>query len=629
MSEPSVPEAADPAAGVPARDDDALLARFDGWERDQDAKWGPWRKKARESYAFVANDQWSTDERSAAETAGRLVTTLNRIGPMVNAVAGAEIAGRQQVQYIPRSIEDGGVNELLTKGAEWIRDRTGADRQESEAFRDTLICGLGYTETVMSYEEEPEGKVVIARIDPFEVTPDATAIQPNLIDGRYLKRRRKVGKSDFDALYPGASPDHYNSAGGSGRSGGNRRRAYKPTAAEAEEVCGEDEVMLTEWQWFDYETIYLAENPETHAVEVLTRQQRDQMDEAFTRLGAELRTVTQRRRRYWRTVVCGRQVLEHEPLPNGEFNIKVITGERDRNAGTWYGIVEPMKDPQKFANLFFSLLNHIIRTNAKGGILAEADAFEDQRQAEMTWAQPDAITWLAEGGLDKIKDKPSPQIPSVIGQLMEFSVRSIRDTSGINEEMLGMVGRDQAGVLEHQRKQAAYGIMAAFYDSLRSYRQLQGVLLLKTMRYLPDGYLVRITGEDGVARYAQLAKQPDTLKFDVIVDEAPTGPNQKERTWAMVTQMMPWLKDLGPDIWAELIKYSPFPEAVTQALVRKLQQLAQQGDQTDPLEQAERQSKVQRDQAGARKDMASAGRTEAETAAMLASIGSPALLPAA
>lgn len=609
-----VPPDGQPAAVTPVRDDAAILAKLDAWNKDADQHWRDWRVKARESYGFVASDQWSKDERTAAEDAERLITTINRIGPMVNAVAGAEILDRQQVQYIARSLEDGGVNEVLTKGADWIRDQTSADREESEAFRDVLICGLGYTETVMSYEEEPEGRVVIGRIDPLEVTPDPSARKSNLTDARFLRRRRKIALADFESLYPHAAPAGDNITGALGKSGGNRRRAYKDRGDKGtEDFCNDDEVMLTEWQWYDLETRYAAVDPGTKAVSVLTKAERDQLEAAYAQQGQEFRSVPQRKRLYRRAITCGEQLLEYDPLPDNEFTIKVITGERDRNKGTWFGLVEAMKDPQRFANLFFSMLHHIIRTNAKGGIMAEEDAFEDVRKAEDTWAKSDAITFVKSGSLSggKIKDKAAPQIPPVIGQLMSFAVQGIRDASGINEEMLGLAERDQPGVLEHQRKQAAYAILAGYYDSLRAYRHAQGRLLLKYMqKYLPEGYLVRIVGEDGVAKYVGLARQPDTAKFDVIVDDAPAGPQQRERTWGLIVQMSPMLKEIGPEIWAELVKYSPFPEPVIQKIVAILKQQTAQPPVADGVAKA----KADRDQAAARLDMARAAQTETETA---------------
>lgn len=588
-----------------------LASRLDAWEKEDNEHWAEWRKKAKESYAFTCADQWSKEERAQAEDAGRLVTTMDRIGPMVDAVAGAEIIDRQQVQYVPRTTEDAGVNEVLTMGAEWIRDQTLADQEESDAFRDTLICGLGYTETMMTYDDEPEGKVIIQRIDPLEVIPDCSARKSNLIDARRLRQVRRIDKEEFKQTYPHATieeaPDLYTS----GRSGRSAKKAYSESGFQEEDPLADDEVEICAWQWFEYEVIHLAVDDEGQRIELTPDRYREAVDGKFLN---EADATKQRRKVYWRALKCGSQILEYERLPDNEFTIKAITGKRDRNKGTFQGIVEPMKDPQRFANLFFSMLHHIIRTNAKGGIMAEQDAFVDPKKAQEAWARSDAISWVKPGKLGAVRDKPAPDIPPQLTQLLQFSIAGIKDASGINDELLGLVGREQAGVLEHQRKQAAYAILAGFYDSLRFYRKTQGALLLKYIqKYLPDGYLVRIIGQDGDPRYVPLTKQPETLKFDVIVDEAPAGPNQKEKVWALINNMQPLLKEAGPQVWSELVEYSPFPDKVNKSLKQLFLQQAQP-KQPDPLMLAGKQAEIGKDQAGATKDMADAQHTAAETA---------------
>lgn len=599
---------------------EGLATKLDKWAAEDDKHYSTWRKKARESFAFVASDQWSREERDQADSGGRLVTTINRIGPMINAVAGAEIIDRQQVQYVPRTTEDAGVNEVLTMGAEWIRDQTMADREESDAFRDVLICGYGYTETRMDYDDDPEGRVIIERVDPLEVTPDGSARKANLIDGRRIRRKRRIGKDEFDQQWPGAYETKDVIPLGAGRSGGNRRRAYKDDDWDSEEPLGDDEVEVTEWQWFEFETAYTTVDPESNSLITIPEDvYTEGMDGGFL---SEETTAKQRRKVYYRAVKCGSQILEYGKLPDGEFTIKSITGERDRNKGYFFGLVEAMKDPQRFANLFFSMLHHIIRTNAKGGIMAEQDAFVDPKAAQESWARSDSITWMKPNATGKVTPKPSPSIPPQIAQLLQVAITGIRDSSGINEEMLGLVERNQPGVLEHQRKQAAYAILANYYDSLRFYRKSQGGLLLKYIqKYLPDGYLVRIIGEDGDGRYVPLAKQPDTVKFDVIVDEAPAGPNQKEKVWGLMMNMQSILATAGPEIWAELVDYSPFPEKVNKSLKQIFMQQAQNPDQPqpDPSKIMEAQSKQMRDQAAAAKDASIAEQNKIESAMMLRS----------
>jgi hypothetical protein len=227
---------------------------------------------------------------------------------------------------------------------------------------------------------------------------------------------------------------------------------------------------------------------------------------------------------------------------------------------------------------------------------------------------------------------PKPQVPYPQGmdRLMEVANEAIPMTSGINLEILGMVDRDQAGVLEQQRKQAVYGILASFFDSIRRYRKLQGRLMLKYInKYVPEGTLVRIVPKDGTAQFVPLAKSPDTAEFDVIVDEAPMGPNQKQAIWAMFMQMFGMMKgQMPPDIIAEFLRYAPFPATVAEKLSQAVQARAQPDPAQQQLQVRGATAKVAGDEADARKKNAEAQRTEVETAAAVHGVMTPGLAPA-
>ena len=47
-----------------------------------------------------------------------------------------------------------------------------------------------------------------------------------------------------------------------------------------------------------------------------------------------------------------------------------------------------MRDPQMWANKMLSNALHIANTTAKGGIIAEKNAFDDRGQAENSFTQP-------------------------------------------------------------------------------------------------------------------------------------------------------------------------------------------------------------------------------------------------
>src|ERR1019366_4677634 len=91
--------------------------------------------------------------------------------------------------------------------------------------------------------------------------------------------------------------------------------------------------------------------------------------------------------------------------------------------------------------------------------------------------------------------------------------------------------------------------------------------------FISDGRLIRIGGQDQ-AKYVQFIHDPGLAEYDVIVDDAPSSPNMKERVWAMIMQMMPMLRTLPmpPKAMMELFRYSPFPAS----LIDKISEIAEQ-----------------------------------------------------
>jgi len=239
--------------------------------------------------------------------------------------------------------------------------------------------------------------------------------------------------------------------------------------------------------------------------------------------------------------------------------------------------------------------------------MAEAGAVEDPREFEESWSAADGVTWLKDGALasGRISEKPKAQMPSALMALTEFAITAIRDTSGVNMELLGLRDANQPGVLEYQRRQSAMTTMARFFDALRYYRKRQGHTILNFLinHIAPTGRLVRIQKEE-LVQYVPLAVDEGTRKFDVIVDDAPQAPNEKEKAWSVIQAMMPVLQNagLGMDDWADILEYSPLPSSFADKVREKALEQKNQGP--DPMQQlamADAQAGVRLKQAQAQK----------------------------
>jgi len=434
--------------------------------------WGIWRTGARDDYAFVAGDQWEDEDEAILEDQDRPKVTFNYAEKMVDAVVGAEVSNRHEVKYFPREVNDAGLAEVWSEGAKWVRDECNAEYEETDAFRDCLICGLGWTDTYLAFDEDQDGKLYISRIDPLEMFGDPAATKPGLTDRRYDFRAAWVDERDVQRKYPNFVLTGLDTSEIKGGGVIRRGHRYEDDMYDDEDMH-KDQVQLLQYECWYKEPVIRVLDPET-------QQLREIDDDTFKRAQAGMDTygikyVKQMKRTYYQALFAGEQLLEAKLSPSqAGFTRNAITGKRDRNRNTWYGLTRTMKDPQRWANKWLSQIMHIINSNAKGGLLAEIGAFVDPRKAQDEWSSPDAITLLREGGLDKVKEKTVSNYPSGIDRLMEFALNSLPQVTGINLEALGLANREQAGVLEQQRKQAAYGLLSPLFDSCRNTSLMAG-----------------------------------------------------------------------------------------------------------------------------------------------------------
>lgn len=577
-----------------------LLERFKRWDKDISAHWGGWYSEARENYDLTAGRQWEKNAEEAAEELELTTVVLNQIDVAVSAVCGSEMTNRQEVRYFPREMstvgpdgrrQDAVVNEIYTSAAEWVRDETDAADEESEAFRDVLICGLGWIETRMDYEADPDGMASISRVDPLEMAFDPSARRPNAADRRYQRRIRAFSKEDVKRIFGhdpdgmGEKPSYLSSVHEN-----NPGSAYDGRGGFGLDEKRNDECWVAEYQWYDLERVHQVQNPKTGELEELEAEEFARLAEAMPEL--EGSSVSILVRRYYRAFRVGDEVLEATRLPDDEFTQKPITGKLDRNMGHWYGMVRAMRDPQRLLNKQVSQIQRIIDTNAKGGVDAETDAFEDPEQAQEDIAASNTIVWYRPGGLQKTRPRQISSYPSGIDRLLMIASETITGVTGVNAEMLGKIDREQAGVVDVTRKEAAYGVLKSFFNALRKYRKEHGRHLLKLItKYMTDERLIRVMGRNGNIQYLPLARQDDTMRYDVIVDEAPTGPAQKEKVFQFMTAMMPLLRSMNPppQVLLKLLEFSPLPSTLVQELQQTISEIPPQPSAEQQKLQAEAQ----------------------------------------
>lgn len=548
-----------------------------------------WRQDASECYDFYAGIQWSDEDRQILEEErNRQTVTFDRITKTINTVSGVQIQNRQEIRFFPRQIGQANVNEGMTSAVRWARDQSTAEHEESEAFLDMLTTGMGWIHTTINADEQ-DAKIEIMRLDPLECLWDPAARKTNLSDSKWRASIKGISSADLEAQYPDIDMDL--------ASTGTRYLDFTmepidatPPRYQMSQTGGDDasrtEYELINFEYWEHEPYYQVID-EQGQLQSFGQEEWQKLKPIADKQG--LKYQKRKRKAYKQMIFVGKAIIYQGPAGTQKgFTLKAVTGLRNRNKNTWFGLVRLMIDPQRWSNKWLSQILHIVNSNAKGGILAETDAFENVRKAEDSWARADSITWMRPGGLGKIQEKSFGQIPAGVDRLLQYGMEAIDAVSGVNAEMMGANQNDQPAILEEGRKRAAITVIAKFFDSMQLYYKEEGHVLIDLIRtYIADGRLIRIMGESG-EQYLPLVKDQMTEDYDIIVDEAPSSPYLKERAFGTLMQIIPLALQAQIPIPPQILEYAPLPES----LINKWRQMLQPKE-PDPKQQAEEEQRKQ------------------------------------
>ena len=607
---------------------DGFLDRVKAWFKEDHEARIEWAKEAETDYEFAApggEGAWEEEDRLRLKAQNRPCISFNRILPVVQSVVGMEINDRKEVTFKPRTTQhsepmpqvdpmtgqpmpqqsvpgadDQGPAETFTAGAEYMRDQCDAEDEESDAFQDAVICGMGWVETRVDYEMNPDGDLREDRIDPLEMVWDCKATKRNLIDARRVWRVREIDKDEAKQEFDETDLSKLDASWArldTVTQPHDREAAKNYENNQTDFDASRKTVTMVEMQYITFETSYKAANPRTGEVIEVDKAGLKNLKANAAKAGIPIE-IAKHKNRVIYTVVIGDDIIEYKRAQSQKcFKFQAITGYRDRNNKQWVGLVRSMRDPQKWANALFSSVLHQIQVSGKG-LMAEKDAFDDWQKAEKDWANAAKIVQTKVGALGqhpKVREKQQNTIPAAMFQLMQFALGAFRDVTGVNVESMGLADRQQAASLEYQRRQAATTILAPFFDGLRRFRKDNGRIILDLMRnYLSDGRLVRVVGPD-YEKYVPLLRDDETVEYDIIVDESASSPNQKEASWAILQNLLPVIgANLSPSSMAVIMKASPLPESLVEEFK---EQAAKDAEQQGPSpEQVQLQMQQQQQQ---------------------------------
>lgn len=559
-------------------------------------------EQAREDVGMYSGHQWHEDDEDWGRRTQFPTLTLNQIWSMVNAVSSSEIVNRFEPKYLPRGPEDQDLADSTTQIARYIRQQAGAEFVDSGAFRDALITGIGvadwyYDETVGS-----EGQLLTGRIPVEQVIWDPAARKQNLEDSRWVIRGTWMDVSEFEALFPGESLPPagegetpgmamWGRSGNVGAPNSDVTRYYGPGSGSFY-IPEKRSVLVFEMQDWITETEWRVLDSATGEVTILDDEQfkryqkiRSEADDGASGVPAG---TPRRKRVYRRSIFAGHRLMKQEEIPAQSFTIKFLTCFEDaqEEGMRWFGLVRPLRDPQRVANRGFSQVVHILATNPKGVLLHEGDVFENPQEAEIQWARPNGRIETTQGALqDNRIQVMKGDYPDDFERITQFCLNAVPRIAAIDPYFMGSGGGDMrrvSGTALSQVLQQGQMMLSIPFDGLRKFRIDQGDLLMDLMPvFLPEKSTIRVMGDTatpGPSFIEFMRGDLEDKEFDIVVGEVPVSPTAQREAWTALTESgaLKSLLDMqlldGEDI-ADLA--ADWPEDVRRRVREKAQQRAQ------------------------------------------------------
>lgn len=589
--------------------DETLLKNWNKHKEISEGELGPQHKNARESHAFYSGDQ-SFYVASTQDKGVRNTVVFNKVAPFIDAVSGFAIQLRRQPDYQARIMgreEQEAYSSFMNSLSSYARGNANLDSLESQQTREMLIAGYAAIDTNVSYEMNPDGEIVAEIVKYDDIFWDPQAKEKNLLDGRWVYRRKAYSMDEALERFEGSEPEDFESYTG------DREDAfiYNPAGGEYDKIAAgaykdEDLVQVYYYQYWKLEDYYRAENPllnepinpatasviaqllvnvqenraevtnnETDVEDIfefdpfaeyltMNRLVMKDVREVYKRFGIELETQMYKKRVYYTAIVSGTTVFQHFKSPDQQgFTIKFKTGKYDVVNKQWYAIVAGLKEPARYANKSLSEILYAIASNSKGGVMYEESAVEDPRRFEQQYATTKAAIQVRDGAIsgNKITSKATAALPTGYENVYQISNQSMEEVSGIGREFLGTSANSQvSALLESQRIDRVIATLADYFDSISLYQKEHARLMqtfLKTLAENSQGRLFAVTGQSGIQTYEQLTLDRFADEYDVDIGEAPSNAQQKSETAKVVLDMADKMAAMGRDIYPLVIDYIP------------------------------------------------------------------------
>jgi len=572
-----------------------------------------WLEEAQQCHRFKAGDQWSEDEKFKLKLQNREPLVWNYIHSAVELVSGTLSQNPVRIYPYPMERSDDFLCEVLEDLVTYVdENQCNAEVEEMKAFESGVITGVG--DVVIDVGPHPDNPNEIEfyehSLEAYEVLVDPMCRKMDLSDARHIFYEKWITIEDFKVRYPQhikdleeiftVVPESNNDPEAETYDGG-----YAESPFEYYDEANK-RILVVHYEYKQAYKRYYFQN-ETESTEIDKEQAK-----ALKAAGQNILEIYDTKVN-WVHYIHDRILWEGDsPVYKKNFSLCRMQVYQDRSTrqSKPYGVVKLMVDPQKECNRRWM---HAIRLlGAQGaGVMAEADAFHDITQAQDSWSDPDAITFMAKGGLNKVREKTVPDFPAAPIQLETLNQEAMKRISGINPDLMGIAQqRREPGINLKLRQQQGLTMLAKIFNNYKAMRkEIYKRKLEVITRYMPDAQIRKILGETEKYTFQQgyiidqkrglvaPIRAVRDLGYNVRIEDAPGGINKTMAELSVMLEMMQSGMPMDPNTIIDKLDLSPKEKWDWKNYIAEEQQQDQEAQQQDTqLRAQDQQMKMQMEQ---------------------------------
>jgi len=622
-----------------------------------------WRRESWIDCEMYDGAQFTAEELDNLKDIGVDPKVINRTFPVVQLLLGLQSVNRTDIIAKPRTSKDNEIGQAMTESIKFVMDQCDGMSLISEAWNDQIVPGFGCMK--ISNNPDPRQERVVWRHKDWKTVwwdPYSTPWW-NPRETRYIFEQVYMDVENLQAIFPDKAYEigtYYEEL---------RSDDYDYSELDDEDWYREELVRTATFggkHWLDsdrkrvrpvemwypeWKKSFFAVMPNEMVVELDEGMDPRQQFQIIQQSNRVVRANVQKMK------VCtfiGDLELQHAdtPFEHDLYPFVPFVSYVDRFKHP-YGVPRQIREQDKEVNARRSMSLAMLRS---ARVIAEEDIVDTQSDLQNVHDEAnkiDGFIVVKAGQLENIQVSEASELAPAQQAILDQSENEIKEIAGVNNPSMGYdPGRETSGSSLKEQVGRSDIMQAKIFDNLgRSHRRIGELTQASIKQHWTDEKVLRVTdeltGQDRIMVINQVSKQAGggveiinditQHRFDVVIAQTQHTDTVREQNLNLILE---WIKRAPPEtipVLFELgIELSNIPQK--DKILEKLRPLLglnpdaddmslediiamikkQQQDELHQLEKDEQQSKINRNNASAQKDLAQAQQAEAERRAKLA-----------